>query len=429
VRPALTQDPAPLRDVPAPGTLSIFLGRSDVRGPLISPKVRAGDEVRRGQPLATVGSREVAPSPVAGRVAAVRKSPDVRGGKAGFAVAVEPGANGDAAPERRDARTMTLEDARERLRAAGTADLLPQGASTLVVLAADPEPGLSAALRQLVDDPAAVVRASLLAGRLADADRVVLAVLAGHESAVRAEAGGAELTLLPLPAEYPATLPAAVARRAAPAGPPPAVVPLADALAALEAVETGCPPSSRVLTVLGPDGEAVGNFRVPLGTTVAHVLAAAGLRASPGDAVVTGGAFRGLAQYSLDAAVDGGVDALLVLRGEGLPAWTEEPCVNCGDCLDVCPERLPAHLLARFAEFGRFARAAEHGLDDCIECGLCAAVCPARRPMLQRIRLAKREVAAAAAAEAAALAAAVDGRAPVREPDPIAVPVAAGPKE
>jgi Na+-translocating ferredoxin:NAD+ oxidoreductase RnfC subunit len=96
----------------------------------------------------------------------------------------------------------------------------------------------------------------------------------------------------------------------------------------------------------------------------------------------------------------------------------------------VCPENLQVHHLARYSEFSLFERTVEYRLDDCIECGICATVCPSRRPLLQRIRLAKRELAAAAAADTEALARIAAGNDPPRrEPDPIAVPVAPGRKD
>lgn len=425
----LATEPAPLRALPEPEALTFFLGRSNPHGPLLAPTVHAGDAVEAGQRLGRRGDALVLPSPVSGTVARVRQAPDVRGGKPGLAVTVTPSSNGarDASATRPlDPRKAPVEELRQRVEETGLALGVPEGADGLVVLGADAEPGLSAVLRLLLDDPVAAVRATALAARLVGADRAVLAVLEPHAGTARAAADGAEVEILPLPPEYPATLPAVVSRRATRGRA--LVVSLADALAVLTAVETGLPPADRVITVLDADGAPVANFRVPIGTSLGHVLEAAGLQARPGDKVVTGGALRGLAQYSLDAAVDGSVDGLFVVRAGTTPSWSEEPCVNCGSCLDVCPERLPAHLLARFAEFGLFDRAAEGGLDDCIECGLCATVCPARRPMLQRIRLAKREVAAQAVAEAEALAAAAAGQSPRREPDPIPVPVAGGRK-
>jgi len=315
---------------------------------------------------------------------------------------------------------------RSRLREAGAAAAdLPGGADSVVVLAADPEPGLSSVLRQLLDDPDAAVRATGLIARLTGAARAVLAVPEPHAPALREVGDGRGVEILPLRPEYPATLPEVVVRAVAAGGARPALASLADAIDALEAIELGRVPSSRLITVLAPGGTVAGNFRVLIGTPLGDVLSAAGVQAAPGDRIVTGGPLRGLAQYSLDAAVDGGVSAVAVMKAGSFPDWSDEPCVNCGTCIDACPEGLQAHQLARLSEFGLFDRTPDYGLDECIECGLCATVCPARRPLLQRIRLAKREVAAARRPDPEAVAPAP---AP-REPDPVPVPVAAGRKD
>jgi electron transport complex protein RnfC len=415
----LSVEPAPLTEIPPPETLTLLLGHSNARGSRLSPSVIADHEVAVGQTLGTRGNVPVVPSPRAGRVQAVRQAPDVRGGKPGLAVLLEPSAYGDAPLPPLDAGSAAADAVRDRLRETGIRIDLRDPTDPLVVLAADPEPGITAALRVFVDDPSAAVRATALLARAAGSKRAVLAVLEPRAAAVRGAAADAGIEVLPLAAEYPATLPEAVVRHVASNGAQPIVIPLAQALAALEAVEQGRVPASRVITILGPDGASLGNFRVPLGARLGDVLAAAGLEPGPGDRVVTGGPFRGLAQYSLDAAVDNAVDALLLIRKGTFRDWSDEPCVSCGACLDVCPEQLAAHHLSRYTEFGLFDQVAEHGLSDCIECGLCATVCPARRPMLQHIRLAKSEVAAAAARLAAAE---VEPAAP--EPEPIPVPVA-----
>ena len=70
----LVNDASPSCAVIAPPeTLTIFLGRSDVRGPLVSPAVVAGDEVTAGQPLGTVRQTPIAPSPTSGKVVAVKQ--------------------------------------------------------------------------------------------------------------------------------------------------------------------------------------------------------------------------------------------------------------------------------------------------------------------------------------------------------------------
>jgi electron transport complex protein RnfC len=424
----LAVQPVPLREMPAPETLTFFLGRSDVRGPFVSPAALAGAEVGPGQALGTLGDVPLAPSPVPGTVREVRQVPDLRGGKPGLAVVLAPSGPPAAPFSPLDPVTFPPETLRARLHEAGLGATIPAAADAVIVLAADPEPGLSSALHLLREDPGAAARATAFLARLAGAERACLAVPERHESSVRAEAGASRVELVPLGSDYPDTLPEVVARQVSPSGPRPPVIPLAVALAALAAVERGEVPSTRVLTVIGPDGAPAGNFRVPLGIRLGDVFLGAGLTPVPGDKVIVGGLLRGLAQYSLDAAVDLSVDGVALVKAGTFPAWTDEPCINCGSCVDVCPESLAAHQIVRYSEFSLFDRTPEFGLHECIECGLCATVCPARRPMLQRIRLAKREVAATAAAEAEALAAA-SSVPPSREPDPISVPVATAKKD
>ncbi|HEY2346676.1 MAG TPA: 4Fe-4S dicluster domain-containing protein [Xanthomonadaceae bacterium] len=87
------------------------------------------------------------------------------------------------------------------------------------------------------------------------------------------------------------------------------------------------------------------------------------------------------------------------------PAVTEEPCIRCGDCANVCPAQLqPQRLLLRLRD-GQLQAAEREGALDCIECGRCDLVCPSRIPLLQRYREARALIAEDAARRAAAMAA------------------------
>jgi electron transport complex protein RnfC len=69
------------------------------------------------------------------------------------------------------------------------------------------------------------------------------------------------------------------------------------------------------------------------------------------------------------------------------------PCINCGDCVDICPVQLMPNFLGKFCEFCKYEEAAQHyNLFTCIECGLCAYVCPSKRPMVHFIKMGKWEM-------------------------------------
>jgi electron transport complex protein RnfC len=179
------------------------------------------------------------------------------------------------------------------------------------------------------------------------------------------------------------------------------VVSVETALAALDAVREGKVQSSKLVTYISPAGEGRANLRVPMGTRFRDLFQKQGLAPRDQDKVIAGGPLRGFTQYSLDVSVDQGVDAFMLMPREVIEHWTNEPCVNCGACIKVCPVKLQPGLLGKSAEFGLFDQAEDYQIDKCIECGLCAAVCTGRRPILQWIRTAKEEIAKKRAAQQA----------------------------
>ena len=106
----LVSEPLPIQTLSPAPELSFFLGRPEDGADTLgytpaSSSVAIGDEVMPGHVLGSAGDRGMRPSPVAGKVTAVRSTPDVRGGKPGLAVVIEvdaaaaapaPAAEGDA---------------------------------------------------------------------------------------------------------------------------------------------------------------------------------------------------------------------------------------------------------------------------------------------------------------------------------------------
>jgi len=394
---ALETDTPESRTLAAPGRLRFPLYESS--GEPLAVQVSPEDAVTAGQALATGAAGFVLPSPVSGTVRAITTQPDIRGNRAGNAVLIEP-SEGDEPRgfEPLDPESGAPEALAERLREAGILSAVERplplvdqlrcdgdpGLEVLVVSAADREPGVSATLELLRERGEDANSAALLLGRIAGTPRVVLALLEG-EAARQPRRDGIEL--LPLPARYPETLPGALRRRL---GAGVEVVPLEAALAALDAVREGRVQREKRLTLIGPDQEPVANYRVSLGTPIRDLLDHAGIEPGEHDKVVAGGPLGGFPLFSLDGAIDAGVDALTVIPAGRYPAWSTEPCINCGRCIDICPLDLQVQLIARYAEFELFDRTPEYDIEACFECGLCAVVCTGRRPLLQYIRLAKR---------------------------------------
>jgi electron transport complex protein RnfC len=73
-----------------------------------------------------------------------------------------------------------------------------------------------------------------------------------------------------------------------------------------------------------------------------------------------------------------------------MPETADAACINCGECVRVCPVNIPVNILIRLLEAEQYeAAAAQAELHACIDCGLCAFVCESRIPIFQHIKLAK----------------------------------------
>lgn len=160
-------------------------------------------------------------------------------------------------------------------------------------------------------------------------------------------------------------------------------------VAAVEALRHGKPFVHKVVSVIDENGTR--NRRVRLGTPIRELLKDTYIK--DGDKVIVGGGFRGTACFNLDRPVTDDMDSIYVQhsdKGE-VNHDRNNPCINCGKCVTVCPVDLDVNLICRYSEFSIFEKCHEMGVTACIECGLCAYYCPSGRSLVQFIRLAKTE--------------------------------------
>jgi len=167
---------------------------------------------------------------------------------------------------------------------------------------------------------------------------------------------------------------------------------VATAAAAFDAVILGRPLTERIVTVTGPGVERPRNLIARIGMPIGELLDAAG-GTRPGAArLILGGPMSGTALANDEVPVTKGTNCLLVLEDEQIRSdRATMPCINCGECVRVCPAGLLPQQLYRMIEGQRLEAAAELNLFDCIECGCCAQVCPSHIPLVDWYRHGKTE--------------------------------------
>jgi electron transport complex protein RnfC len=138
-----------------------------------------------------------------------------------------------------------------------------------------------------------------------------------------------------------------------------------------------------------------------IGTPIRDILNAFDVTLNERDRLIIGGPMTGSTVYSEDFPVQPDADAIMVQDSNNIPMVSDYPCINCGECVRICPANIPINILVRLLEAGQYEEAADqYDLYSCIECGLCSFVCVSKMPVFHYIKLAKYELGRITTAEA-----------------------------
>lgn len=156
--------------------------------------------------------------------------------------------------------------------------------------------------------------------------------------------------------------------------------------------ETGAPVFDKVVTLIDKGGQKY-RVKATIGTPISKLFACYNVQINDRDRIIIGGPMRGSATYTVHHPVVPDMDTIIVQDRDVVAELSDNACVNCGECVRICPANIPVNLLVRFLEASLYEEAADRfDLESCIECGLCAYVCRARIPLYQYIRLGKHEL-------------------------------------
>ncbi len=154
------------------------------------------------------------------------------------------------------------------------------------------------------------------------------------------------------------------------------------AFAVYEAIVIAKPMVERYVSVSGGAIKRPAVLKTRIGTTIGDLIEECGGFLGPPARLVIGGTLRGHSVYDLDVPITKTTSAVIALSSEEVGSQLRSPCIRCGRCNEVCPERLDPSLLFRLIERGMWSRAAELGLGACTVCGACGYICPSRMPLV-----------------------------------------------
>lgn len=383
----------PAEETPQPRSVTIDVARPYDGSGL---KIGIGDAVLRGQPVFPYEGAGFT-STVCGKIISIEPAISPRG-RPGTRVRIsaagqEEWDRGPGAEPGPEACKTWLNNLPGGLDLASLATAM-HPVHTLVILALDTDP-MSTAVQQVSIQRSRDAAAGIAALReISGAGRIEAAAFPSTAKV----AASWDLPVKVVSPRYPSCLPNLICRThygvTVGAGSTPlrhgfAFVSAESAAAVGAFLRTGRMKGEKVVTLVSKDlTEKSVNYKARIGAPIRDVLEAGRVVVAESDRVILGGPFTGWAAADLSEPVTPLTDSIMVQDADGLAEVTGSACFNCGECVRICPAKVPVNMVIRYLDNGLWDEAARrYDLLSCVECGLCSFVCPARIPVFQHIML------------------------------------------
>ncbi|MEZ9596344.1 electron transport complex subunit RsxC [Shewanella sp. 10N.261.52.F9] len=389
--------------------------------------VKVNDRVLKGQVLTSGTSFAYSPvhSPTSGIITAIKAMPSnhASGIEVLSCVIQADGLDEAKAVERSDIETLSNQDILKKIQQAGIAGLggaafpthiklSPASDIELVIInGIECEPYITSDDRLMREHSDEILSGIAIIQRLLSPKRIIIAIEDNKPEAIdamqhalnRSQLASGSTRITAVPTKYPSggekQLIQILTGQEVPSGAIPAqlgmlVQNVGTAYAINDAVINGYALTNRVVTVTGLNSQTPGNYWVPIGTPVKHILDSLGFSGDfASDKIIIGGPMMGHSLPDLAAPVLKGTNCILLPSKEEIADdVTEKPCIRCGECAVACPALLLPQQLFWHSKAEEYDKAASFNLHDCIECGCCSYVCPSDIPLVEYYRIAKSAI-------------------------------------
>ena len=387
-----------------------------------TPLVSVGDSVLVGQKIAEAGGFVSAPiySSVSGTVKAIEPRRVAVGDMVNSIIIENDGNYMEAGfEETQDVTQLRKEEIIHKIKEAGVVGMGGAGFPTHVKLSpknpdkieyviancAECEPFLTSDYRRMIEEPEKLVEGMRIILQLFDHAKGYFGVEDNKPDAIQKlmelTKDEPRMKVVPLITKYPqggerqlikAVTDQEINSKMLPADAGCIVDNVETIVAVYNAVRYGRPLTDRIFTVTGDAVMEPRNFKIKIGTNFAELLEAAGGLKNPAKKMIAGGPMMGFAVFDINIPTTKTTSALLCMTEDEASKYEETACINCGRCVEACPEGLIPSRLADYSQHGQKAVFEKwYGL-ECIECGSCSYGCPARRPLAQAIKTMKKQV-------------------------------------
>lgn len=390
-----------------------------------SPIVAVGDTVLRGQKIAEAGGFVSAPifSSVSGTVKAIEPRRVTVGDMVNSIVIENDGEFKEAEfKATEDISSLSKEEIVNKIKDAGVVGMGGAGFPTHVKLSpkepdkieyiiancAECEPYLTSDYRRMIEEPEKLVEGMKVVLQLFPNAKGVFGVEDNKPDCIaklkELTASESRMEVAELQTKYPQggerQLIYAVTKRSINSKMLPAdagcIVDNVETLVAIyNAVMFGKPLMNRIFTVTGNAIAEPQNFYICIGTNYTELLEAAGGFKNPCKKAIAGGPMMGFAMFDLNVPTTKTTSSLLCMTEDEVAEFESTACINCGRCVEACPELLIPSRLADYSEYKQSDMFENWNGLECVECGSCSYVCPAKRPLAQSVKTMKKQVLAA----------------------------------